>query len=171
MQTPPDWLYHPFALGLYPGILLAVFFRVKLAMARRDLRAGEKNQLAQIAILTEALHKLREEFKSNESERENLRAKVHSISQKPEQQRLRHLEVLLRAEQRLTVSAPGFAPAWQTAKNEALFELESEERGKNSPRQILAQLVSTGASVLQKLKSSEPQSGEDSAQRGNAGNP
>jgi hypothetical protein len=163
MTIPTDWFFHPFALGLYPGLLLAFVLRIKLSLARRDLRAKEKAQLDQISVLTESLHKLREEYKANESERENLRVKIQGIAQKPEQQRLRHLEVLLRAEQRLTVSAPGFAPAWQTAKNEALAELESEERGKNAPRQILAQLVNSGASVIQRLRSPSAASPQDSA--------
>jgi hypothetical protein len=153
MPPIPDWLLHPFALGLYPGLLLALFYRIQLSLSHRDLRVKERAQLDQISVLTEALHKLREEYRSNEAERENLRVKIQNLSQKPELQRQRHLEVLLRAEQRLTVSAPGFAPAWQTAKNEALSELESEERGKNAPRQIFAQLVNTGASVLEKFRS------------------
>jgi hypothetical protein len=62
------------------------------------------------------------------------------------------LEVLNRAEQRLTVSAPGFAPAWQTAKNEATVELEEEERGRSAPKQVLHQLLSSGSSLLNKMK-------------------
>jgi predicted membrane metal-binding protein len=152
MPPIPDWLLHPFALGLYPGLLLALYLRIQLSLARRDLRSKERSQISQISALTETLQKLRDETKSLETERENLRVKIQSLSQKPEHQRLRHLEILLRAEQRLTVTAPGFAPAWQTAKNEALSELESEERGKSMPRQVLAQLLNSGAAVLEKLR-------------------
>ncbi|MEY5024835.1 MAG: hypothetical protein RLZZ244_363, partial [Verrucomicrobiota bacterium] len=65
---------------------------------------------------------------------------------------MRQLEVLNRAEQRLTISAPGFAPAWQTAKNEALEQLEQEERGKSAPKQVFAQLVSSGSALFSRTK-------------------
>jgi hypothetical protein len=156
MPAVPDFLTHPFALGMYPGLLLALVLQIKLLLARRDLHAKERSQWNQISALTETLQKLREDAKANDTERENLRIKIQSLSQKPEPQRLRHLEVLLRAEQRLTVTAPGFAPAWQTAKNEALAELETEERGKNTPRQIFAQMVSSGSAVLEKLRFANP---------------
>jgi hypothetical protein len=54
------------------------------------------------------------------------------------------------------VTAPGFAPAWQTAKNEALSQLEEEERGKSAPRQMFAQIVSGGAAMLDRLRSAGP---------------
>jgi hypothetical protein len=73
---------------------------------------------------------------------------------------LRHLEVLNRAEQRLTVTAPGFAPAWQTAKNEATLELEEEERGRSAPRQVLHHLMNTGSAILNRLKSSTTETKE-----------
>ncbi|MCX8510731.1 MAG: hypothetical protein ORN83_03140, partial [Chthoniobacteraceae bacterium] len=115
----PDWLTHPIALGFYAGLVPAVIFRVQLFMARRDLAKFERSQLAQVKTLTDAFRNLQNELQGANTEKENLRVKIQNLLQTPERQRLRHLEVLNRAEQRLTVTAPGFAPAWQTAKNEA----------------------------------------------------
>lgn len=148
----PDWLTHPFALGLYTGLIPAILVRAQLFLARRDLRKADQSQLSQMKTLTEAFHKLQQDLKSAQAESENLRVKIQSLLQTPERQKLRLLEVLNRAEQRLTVSAPGFAPAWQTAKNEATAELEEEERGKSAPKQVLHQLLSTGSTLLSKMK-------------------
>ena len=147
-----DWLTQPFALGLYVGLTVALLVRAQLFLARRDLRKSDLSQLAQMKTLTEAFHALQTELKSTQAESENLRVKIQSLLQTPERQKLRLLEVLNRAEQRLTVSAPGFAPAWQTAKNEALEELEGEERGRSAPKQVLHQLLTTGSKLLSKVK-------------------
>ena len=151
-----DWLAHPFAIGFYVGLVPVVFYRVQLYLARRDLRSRESAQLLQVAALTEVVQKMQQDAKAGGAEMENLRVKVQSLMQKPEQQKLRQLDVMIRAEQRLTVTAPGFAPAWQTAKNEALAQLEEEERGKSAPRQMFAQIVSGGAAMLERLRSAGP---------------
>lgn len=148
----PDWLTHPFALGLYAGLLPALLIRAQLFLARRDLRKSDQSQLAQMKTLTEAFHSLQVELKAAQAESEHLRVKIQGLLQTPERQKLRLLEVLNRAEQRLTVSAPGFAPAWQTAKNEATAELEGEERGRSAPKQVLHQLLSSGTALLGKMK-------------------
>ena len=153
----PDLFLNPIAYGVYAVLVPAVIFRVQLALARRDLRKSERSQLAQVKTLTEAFQKLQDELKEAATEKENLRVKVQGLLQSPDRQKLRLLEVLNRAEQRLTVSAPGFAPAWQTAKNEALVELEEEERGRSAPKQVLHQIMTTGSALLDRLKNGNPQ--------------
>ena len=148
-----DWLTHPVALGFYAGLVPAAIFRVQLYLSRRDLHKSKESQFAQLKTLTDAFQKLQEDLKSASSEKENLRVKIQSLLQSPDKQRLKLLEVLNRAEQRLTLSAPGFAPAWQNAKNEALAEIEQEERGRSAPKQVLHQLMNTGSAFLDRLRS------------------
>lgn len=162
----PEWLTHPFALGLYTGLLPAFLIRAQLFLARRDLRKSDQAQLSQMKTLTEAFHRLQLELKGAQSEGENLRVKIQGLLQTPERQKLRLLEVLNRAEQRLTVSAPGFAPAWQTAKNEATAELEEEERGRSAPKQVLHQLLSSGSALLGKIKAGAAEAGAAAGQSG-----
>jgi hypothetical protein len=147
-----EWLTDPFALGVYAGLVPAVVFRFKLFLAQRDIKRSEAQQFAQLKTLTDAFQKLQSEITSTGTDNENLRVKVQSLLQSPDRQKVRQLEVLIRAEQRLTVTAPGFAPAWQTAKNEALAQLEEEERGKNAPKQVFSQLVSSGSSLISRLR-------------------
>ncbi len=164
----PDWLTSPFAFGVYAGLVPAVFFRAQLFLSRRDLDKANRSQLAQLKTLTEAFQKTQDELKGTSSEKENLRVKIQGLLQSPDRQKLRLLEVLNRAEQRLTLTAPGFAPAWQTAKNEALAELEEEERGRSAPKQVLHQLMSTGSAFLDRLKSGNPQPEAKSPQAGDS---
>jgi len=163
----PDWLTQPFALGLYVGLVPAFLVRAQLFLARRDLRKSDQSQLSQMKTLTEAFHRLQLELKGAQSEGENLRVKIQGLLQTPERQKLRLLEVLNRAEQRLTVSAPGFAPAWQTAKNEATLELEQEERGRSAPKQVLHQLLSSGSALLEKIKTGAAEAASPAEQQGN----
>jgi hypothetical protein len=164
----PDWLTSPFALGVYAGLIPAALFRAQLFLARRDLDKANRSQLAQLKTLTEAFQKIQDDLKGASTEKENLRVKIQGLLQTPDRQKLRLLEVLNRAEQRLTVTAPGFAPAWQTAKNEALSELEAEERGRSAPKQVLHQIMSSGSALLDRLKSGNPQSEAKPPQTGDS---
>ena len=47
---------------------------------------------------------------------ENLRLKVAQMAEKPNAKLEHELEVLARAEKSMMINAPGFAPAWETAK-------------------------------------------------------
>jgi hypothetical protein len=167
----PDWLTQPFALGLYAGLVPALLIRAQLFLARRDLRKADQSQLSQMKTLTEAFHSLQVELKSAQAESENLRVKIQGLLQTPERQKLRLLEVLNRAEQRLTVSAPGFAPAWQTAKNEATVELEEEERGRSAPKQVLHQLLSSGSALLDRIKAGAAEAGQAAERSGQPQSP
>ncbi|MEY2598833.1 MAG: hypothetical protein RLZZ142_1092, partial [Verrucomicrobiota bacterium] len=151
-----DWFTQPAAFGFYVGLIPALVFRFQLFLARRDIRRSESQQFGHIKSLTDAFKKVQDELTSTQAENENLRIKIHALQISPERQKMRQLEVLNRAEQRLTISAPGFAPAWQTAKNEALEQLEQEERGKSAPKQVFAQLVSSGSALFSRTKNTAP---------------
>lgn len=153
-----DWLTHPAALGFYAGLIPALFFRLQLFLSRRDLHATSKAHLNQIQTLTEAAQKTQNELQAARTEHDHLRLKVQSLLQSADRQKIRQLEILLRAEQRLTLTAPGFAPAWQTAKNEASAEIDSEEQGKSVPKQMFAHVVQTSSNWLSKIRSALPDS-------------
>ena len=56
----------------------------------------------------------------------------------------RELELYARAEKVMVVNAPGFAQAWEKAKEGALCELEAEESGKSLPRRIFKRFFTKG---------------------------
>jgi hypothetical protein len=47
----------------------------------------------------------------------------------------------------MMINAPGFAPAWEIAKSQAVSQLEAEEKGNSFPQRIFRKLVGTGSQV------------------------
>jgi hypothetical protein len=74
-----------------------------------------------------------------------LRVKVNALNELPDRKIQRDLEVYARAEKRMLITVPGFAPAWENAKTEAQSELVEEEHGKVTPKRIFARLFGGGA--------------------------
>jgi hypothetical protein len=70
------------------------------------------------------------------------------LNETPDRKAVRDLEVFARAEKRLFVNVPGFAPAWETAKSEAAAELSEEEAGRSTPKRIFSRLFG-GAEKVQ----------------------
>jgi hypothetical protein len=84
---------------------------------------------------------LRAESERLRQENENLRIKIADQNRTPDRRATRDLEVIGRAAQKMMISAPGFAGAWEKAKIESLEELEQEERGKSLPRRLYEGIV------------------------------
>ena len=78
---------------------------------------------------------------------ESLRVKVNALNEMPDRKVTRDArEVFARAERRMLLNAPGFAPAWETAKADAHSELAEEEAGKAAPKRMFARLFGGGGS-------------------------
>lgn len=83
-------------------------------------------------------------------ENESLRMQVARLNEKPENKLQRELEIMARAEKHMIINAPGFAPAWEMAKSQALSQIETEEKGLSFPQKIFRKLIgpgSTGSTV------------------------
>jgi len=135
----------PFALGFYLGcvfLLLALYQLLKLKGEFRRYRSYLSDKLQ---IEAESMQRIKAEQETLRKENENLRVKVNSLNDTSERKLQRDLEIFARAEKRMLISAPGFAPAWETAKNEAHHDLGEEESGKAQPKRIFARLFGGGA--------------------------
>lgn len=77
-------------------------------------------------------------------ENEHLRIQVNRLNERPENKLQRELEVLARAEKHMLINAPGFAPAWEMAKSQALSQMETEEKGMSFPQKIFRKLIGPG---------------------------
>ncbi|MBU6180388.1 MAG: hypothetical protein KGR69_12045, partial [Verrucomicrobia bacterium] len=83
-------------------------------------------------------------------ENENLRIKINSGRVQNDTTALeRELEIYARAEKAMVLNAPGFAQAWEKAKEAALTEIESEESGKSLPRRLFKRFFSRGGSSIE----------------------
>ena len=135
----------PFALGFYLGLVFLVlalyqYFRLKSELARFRRHLSDK-----LEIEADSMKKIKSEQEALRKENESLRVKVNALNEQPDRKLQRDLEIYARAEKRMLISVPGFAPAWETAKSEAHMELVEEENGRNAPKRIFARLFGGGA--------------------------
>jgi hypothetical protein len=145
-----DVFLHPFALGFYAGSVFTVlalyqYFRLKAELARFRRHLSDK-----LEIEAEAMKKTRQDLESLRRENESLRVKVNALNEAPDRKIQRDLEVYARAEKRMLLGVPGFAPAWETAKSEAHCELVEEESGKSAPKRIFARLFGGGGGASER---------------------
>ena len=91
------------------------------------------------------MKKIKTEMENLRRENEGLRVKVNALNEMPDRKIQRDLEIYARAEKRMHIAVPGFAPAWETAKSEAHMELAEEESGKKAPKRIFARLFGGGS--------------------------
>lgn len=80
-------------------------------------------------------------------ENENLRLQVNRLNERTDNKLHREMEIYARAEKQMTINAPGFAPAWEIAKSQALSQIEAEEKGNSFPQRIFRKLVGGSTSV------------------------
>ena len=79
-------------------------------------------------------------------ENESLRMQITRLNEKPDNKLQRELEMLARAEKHMMINAPGFAPAWEMAKSQALSQIETEEKGMSFPQKIFRKLIGPSSS-------------------------
>jgi hypothetical protein len=135
-----------FALGLYLGLIFAALAMYRVIRLKFELGAYKKHLSNKLEIEAEHLQKLKRDQESVRKENENLRVKIASLNDNTDRRAQRDLEIFARAEKRMLMTVPGFAPAWEGAKNAALTELQDEEAGKAQPRSVFSKIFG-GSSV------------------------
>ena len=143
-----EFLTQPFALGFYTGCFLLLiclynFIKVKAELSRFRRLLSDKLELE-----ADTMKKLKAEVDTLKKENESLRMKVNALNEIPDRKVQRDVEIYARAEKRMLLSVPGFAPAWETAKTEAHGELTEEETGKSTPKRIFKRLFGGGNQAL-----------------------
>lgn len=149
MLSMDTWqiLTHPFSLGLGLGLVFVALAMFRLWGVKRELGRYKRLLSDKLEAEAEATMRGRQERERLARENENLRAHVHSLEQLPDRSLVRDLEIYARAEKRLILQAPGFAQAWETAKQEALAEIESQSAGASLPRKVFRKLFGTSISA------------------------
>jgi len=128
----------PFTWGLFLGLVFAAlalyqYFRLKWEMNRYKRHLSDK-----LEIEADSAKRMKRDQETLRKENENLRLKVASLNEIPDRKAQRDLEVFARAEKKMLVSVPGFAPAWEGAKSQALVEIGDEEAGRSIPQRVFA---------------------------------
>ena len=150
----PGVFQHPFALGLYVGFGFVLLVSYRYFKIKWELGRFRRHLSDRLELEADMTRKTRQELETLRKENESLRIKVNALNEAPDRKAVRDLEVFARAEKRLFMTVPGFAPAWETAKAEAAAELAEEEAGRSTPRRIFTRLFGGGDKA--QLTSREP---------------
>lgn len=154
--------YGHFALGLYLGLVFAALAFYRVIRLKLELGNYKRHLSNKLEIEAEHLQKIKKDQEGLRKENENLRIKVASLNENPDKRSRRDLEVLARAEKRMLVTVPGFAPAWESAKSSALSEIEEEEAGRAPSKSVFSRIFGGGTenATPQKTLADSPQSRE-----------
>lgn len=153
-MTTQQILLHPFTLGLALGLIFTALtlyrvFRLKLDITRLKRHLSDK-----LEIEADSHNKLRRDLDALRKENENMRVRVQGLNELPERKLDRDLEIYARAEKRMLVSVPGFAPAWENAKHAAHSEIEEEDSGRSLPKRVFAKFFASPGREEKTLPSS-----------------
>lgn len=149
MDTIRDLFSHQFTWGLCLGLLFFFLSFWGHFKTKRELRRYKKMLSDKLELEARQYEVVRKEKDSVAKENEHLRVRVQQLLEKPDAKISRDLETFTRAEKRMVLQAPGFAPAWETAKAQASEELAAEDAGKSLPKRLFNRLFgNSGAREL-----------------------
>jgi hypothetical protein len=129
-----------FTWGLFLGLIFACLALYRVIWLRGELKRYKRHLSDRLEIEAEGVRKNRSEFERLKKENENLRVKIASLNDFPDRRLERDLEIYARAEKRMVVGVPGFAGPWESAKHDALLEIQGEEAGQSLPKRVFARL-------------------------------
>jgi hypothetical protein len=159
-----DWnalFKSPFTWGLALGVLFFVLSAWGHFKTKNEFRRYRKHLSDKLDLDAAQLEALKREKESLLKENENLRLRIGMLAEKPDAKIGRDLEILARAEKRMVLRAPGFAPAWEAAKSEAADEVAHEEMGKSLPKRFFNRLF--GNASLKLLDSAQGEAAQEAA--------
>lgn len=139
-NTIQQILENHFTWGLMLGLIFAAMGLYRIVRLKGEIRRYKRHLSDRMEIEAEAVQKKSTELERLKKENENLRMKVASLSDFPERRLERDLEIYARAEKRMVVGVPGFAGPWESAKHDALLEIQGEEAGQSLPKRVFARL-------------------------------
>jgi hypothetical protein len=144
-------LVSPFTWGLVLGLIFACLALFRVLQLKGEIKRYKRHLSDKLEIEAESGQKIRSEVERLRKENENLRVKVASFNEFPERRLERELEIYARAEKRMVVGVPGFAGPWESAKQDALAEIQGEEAGQSLPKRVFAKLFPSARDDKQAL--------------------
>jgi hypothetical protein len=128
-------------IGFFLGFLLFVAAARSHWKTSREFRRFKKMLTDKMDLDSKQQSDLTRERDRLKTENENLRLQVARLNDRTDNRLHRELEIYARAEKQMNISAPGFAPAWEIAKANALTQLAEEEKGNSFPQRMFRKLV------------------------------
>ena len=145
--TMMEILSHPFVWGLLIGLVFLVLSLYSHWKTSREFAHYKRHLSDKLELEAELQQKLKAEKEKIAPENENLRIQVASLKEKPDQRTAHELELMSRAESHMLLNAPGFGPAWETAKKHAHEEMVEEEQGRSLPKRIFKKFFGGGKDI------------------------
>lgn len=139
-----DFLFHPFTYGLALGLFCAALALWRVFRLKMELSRFKQHLVDRMELESGTARKTKDELEALRRETEQLRLKVASFNTQPGGQLQRDLEIYARAEKRMVVNVPGFAPAWENAKAAAAAELAEEDAGRSLSKRVFSRFFGTG---------------------------
>jgi len=137
-------LFEPFSLGLELGLFLTALALWRVVRLKMEFGRFKQHLSDRIELEAGSATKTKRELEDLRRENEQLRMRVAAFNGMPEGRLQQDLEVYARAEKRMLVNVPGFAPAWENAKAAAQAELAEEDAGKSLPKRVFSRLFGSG---------------------------
>lgn len=140
-----NWFFWGFVLG-FTFCVLSIIAHWKTKGELKRLKGHLSDKLE---IEAEKMAEMKGKLDGLKQENENLRIKVNAGRVQSDTLALeRELEIFARAEKAMVLNAPGFAQAWEKAKEGALTEIEAEESGKSLPRRLFKRFFTKGGTSI-----------------------
>lgn len=132
------------ALGFGLGCVLLFLSWWNHFKTKREFRRYKMMLSDKLELETRQMQSLTKERDGVQKENENLRVQVAKLNDRSDNKIARDLEVYARAEKQMKINAPGFAGAWEMAKESAHHQLTEEENGASLPQRLFRKLVGGG---------------------------
>ena len=156
-------LKHPFFWGAMLGLFLCAVSVWSHIKTKTELKRLKGHLSDKMELEADKLSSMKGEIESLKKENENMRVKVQTGKIEDSAQALeRELEIFARAEKAMVLNAPGFAQAWENAKEKSENEIREEEAGKSPVKRMFRKFFKGNGSDEQKSIDSSS-SGEERA--------
>jgi len=154
-----DFFNHPLnmlGVGFGLGMLLLLIAWWRHLGTKREFRRYKMMLSDKMELDSRHHQDLKKDRDRLQSENENLKVLVTKLNERADNKLARDLEIYARAERQMKINAPGFAGAWEMAKDGASQQLQDEERGKSFPQRLFRRLVGSNRQAALPDKSANP---------------
>lgn len=134
-----------FVMGFLLGCIFLALALWSHWKTKREFKRYRSHLSDKLELDSRQIQDLNKERARLAQESEHLRLQIARLNERPDNKLQRDLEIMARAEKQMMINAPGFAPAWEMAKSQAVTQLESEEKGMSFPQRIFRKLLGSGS--------------------------
>lgn len=146
-QSFTQTFFSPLNTFVYGFLLGAVFLVMAIYShwkTKREFKRYKLHLSDKLELDAKQLSESNKERTRLAQENEHMRLQVARLSERSDNKLQRELEIFARAEKHMLINAPGFAPAWELAKSNALGNLQTEESGQSFPQKIFRKILGSG---------------------------